>query len=250
MNLSRWRRFSGSWGLCLIAAAACVSRGAWAVARAPGFLLLNPDVLTENSATAVSADGSTVIGWISGFPDYPGFTACRWTDAGGRTDLGHLLTGSDLGTVPESVSGDGSVIVGRSSNQLWIDHAFRWTEADGTQPLEEFSAGQQMSGALGVSRDGSAIVGWSAVVQDGSDTSEAVRWTAEGQAFGIGDISGGAFASYATATNMDGSVIVGTGASDASSSEPFRWTAATGAIGLGDLPGGPFESIAQAVSDN
>jgi uncharacterized membrane protein len=70
----------------------------------------------------------------------------RWTQAGGKEVLGSFGRASD-------VSADGSVIVGG------VPEAFRWT-ASGVELLGDLRTGTQNSSvALGVSRDGSLVVG-------------------------------------------------------------------------------------------
>lgn len=78
-------------------------------------------------ATAVSGDGSTVVGGAE--TAFGVWKAFRWTATGGMQSLG---TPSDLWSRALAVSADGSVVVG------WSDHghcAFRWTARDGMRSL-------------------------------------------------------------------------------------------------------------------
>ena len=97
--------------------------------------------------------------------------------------------------------------------------------------------------ALGVSADGSAVVGdsrWSQGVQ-------AFRWTSAEGMTGLGDLPTGSFDSHARGASTNGNVVVGRGRS-ANGEEAFRWTSATGMVGLGALPSGGFTSDAVGVS--
>ena len=107
--------------------------------------------LAPGFATAISADGSTVVGYTVGGPVGP--VAFRWTQASGIQPLG-TLGGST--SYAYGVSGDGSVIVGESYNSLSQQRAFRWTVA-GMEDLG--SSGGTGSVAYGVSADGSVVVG-------------------------------------------------------------------------------------------
>jgi probable HAF family extracellular repeat protein len=61
------------------------------------------------------------------------------------------------------------------------------------------------SQALGVSADGSVIVGLSV----SSNGTEAFRWTSGGGMEGLGDLPGGNFVSHAQDVSDDGTVVVG-----------------------------------------
>jgi probable HAF family extracellular repeat protein len=100
------------------------------------------------------------------------------------------------------------------------------------------------SGAVGVSGDGSVVVG---VTESSTEVFEAFRWTQEDGMVGLGDLPGGEVQSAATAISADGTTVVGQ-SSSGSGGEAFRWTAANGMIGLGDLLGGLFSSTAWGVS--
>ena len=109
--------------------------------------------------------------------------------------------------------------------------------------------------ALGVSADGSIVVGrGSSASSGGTGRTEAFRWTQTTGMVGLGDLPGGDFYSDASGVSADGSVVVGSSKSASSGgtgtgrTEAFRWAQATGMVGLGDLPGGLFYSKANGVS--
>lgn len=151
------------------------------------------------------------------------------------------LPGGTSASYANAVSGDGSVVVGmsNSSNSAAGHHfeAFRWTSADGMQPLGDLGGGLFNSAALGVSHDGSVIVG-----RGDSGSPAPFRWTSTGgmQSLGIGT-------GWAIDVSGDGSIVVGGGVSDRGG-EAFRWTSAGGVQWLGDLGGPASSSVAEGVS--
>ncbi len=109
--------------------------------------------------------------------------------------------------------------------------------------LGDLPGGSFSSAALGVSADGSVVVGQS---NSGIDV-EAFRWTRDEGMVGLGDLLGGNFVSFAFGASEDGSVIVGWSSSSLGD-EAFRWTSDGGMVGLGDLPTGGFSSRGFGVS--
>ena len=101
-----------------------------------------------------------------------------------------------------------------------------------------------MSIALGVSGDGSVIVGES----NSASGNEAFRWTAASGMVGLGELPGGNFASTAFGVSGDGAVVVGQDSTATAFLEAFRWTQSGGMVGLGQLPDIGFWSTALAVS--
>lgn len=199
---------------------------------------LNGATSYNSNATAVSADGSVVVGRISG-PGIPG-QAFSWTQAGGMVGLGHL-PGNPFGAGALGVSVDGTTVVGEDGS--FPPSAFRWTTSGGMMNLGDLQGGSTSSAAQGISADGSIIVG----LGSSSSGLEAFRWTADTGMVGLGAMPGGTFNSGAIANSADGSVIVGNSSSSAGT-QAFRWTASGGMEGLGDLAGGGFNSTALAVS--
>ncbi len=100
------------------------------------------------------------------------------------------------------------------------------------------------SQALGVSADGSVVVGYGA-----SNFQEAFRWTSGGGMIGLGDLATGSNMSIARGVSADGSVVAGV--SNASGGDrPFRWTAGGGFVSLGKLVGGNGHARALGISGN
>jgi probable HAF family extracellular repeat protein len=110
---------------------------------------------THDAATAVSADGSTIVG--AGRPPINQH-AYRLT-ALDATDLGDLYTGQD-GSVASDVSADGNVVVGLSTGRDRQD-GFRWTEQGGMVSLGELpSRPNAPATPLATNADGSVIIGF------------------------------------------------------------------------------------------
>ena len=170
-------------------------------------------------------------------------------------ELGFLPGGSFSRSFALGVSADGSVVVGESSSVNSPAEAFRWTQGTGMVglgflpgggPSANLNAG---SNALGISADGSVVVGYSNIPNVNGGY-EAFRWTQATGMVGLGDLPGGIFDSKATGVSADGSVVVGNGTGFYGTA--FRWTQATGMVGLGYLPGGGYyaASYASGVSAN
>ena len=195
-------------------------------------------------AEEVSGDGSVIVGWGASPESGSNVEAFRWTAETGMVGLGDL-PGDYFNSRAYGVSGDGAVVVGRSSADPGPE-AFRWTAETGMVPVGESCAESDFlaTTARAVSADGLVIVGRGGTCEPGG--AQAYRWTAGEGPVGIGVLSGGEWAD-AYDVSPDGSAIVGRSDS-ADGSQAFRWTADEGMIGLGDLPGGVFDSWAFGVS--
>ena len=235
-----------------------------------------------STASAVSADGSTVVGWSRGTG---GDKAFRWTFGGGMVELGGIGQGQGR-SFATAVSADGSVIVGgarRNGENGTSDEAFRWTAEEGMVSISQewqsadtyatavsanglIVAGREnwnfafcyINGAIsraggifsdsvetritGISADGLTMTGYSL-----SETGYTACMWKNGQA----TLLGANYGNYATAISGNGSVIVG-GMDSEFSTEAFRWTAVGGMVGLGKPAGAEtgMESSANAVSED
>lgn len=189
----------------------------------------------QSSATAVTSDGNTVVGWSYNAATYQ--RAFRWTQASGMQDLGSLNGGHTA--VAIDVSGNGSVIVGRATdgNVSNEDRAARWTQATGWESLGTLP-GHHYGAANAVSADGSVIAGSSAP-SSSINNSRAFRWTQATGMQDLGTLPGGTY-SLGLGISADGSTIVG--GSEGASAGPrqaFRWTQTTG-----------MQTIEQWLADN
>jgi probable HAF family extracellular repeat protein len=200
---------------------------------------------TGSAASAVSADGSTVVGSV--YYNYQASVeAFVWTAATGMVGLGNLpFPGADdTGSAASGVSADGSTVVGIDyaiyipPNNFEINEsieAFVWTPATGRVGLgglpgapPQYGTSSPYAVATGVSADGSTVVGQAANAQN---RYEAFVWTAATGMVGLGTLPG-ATSSYAAGVSSDGSTVVGN-----SGNQAFIWKAATGMVGLGTLAG-------------
>lgn len=197
----------------------------------------------QSGAKAISADGSTVVGYGYG---ETGLEAFRWTSSDGMVGLGFVSPSHTTYSEASGVSADGSVVVGASAKGGGGTQAFRWTASEGMVGLGFLPGGGTYGAkAWSTSGDGSVIVGY-------SDTStaymQAYRWTQADGMVVLPDLPEGDEFSEALGISDDGAVIVGQGTS-AAGIEACRWTA-QGASGLGSLPGGEYRSMAWDASAN
>lgn len=195
-----------------------------------------------SSASAISADGSTVVGSSDSGSGHEAFV---WTRSGGIVGLGDLADGN-FDSRATSVSADGSTIVGRGTSGQGSE-AVLWTASGGMTRIDLQRDGLTSSDATGVSADGSTVVG----IIRGFDQPqvEAFRWTPSGGAVGLGFLPQASSQSFATSVSGDGSNVAGFSRSPERRFEAFVWNASTGMVGLVNLQGGgPIASVANAIS--
>ncbi len=166
--------------------------------------LLGTGTFAFAEGRAISADGGAVAGIAS---SNAGNRAFRWTQASGITNLGALVIGSNPASTANAMSADGTVIVGASLSGT-DSVAFRWTADTGMVSLGDLVGGPQEGAALGISADGSVIVGYG---NDGSGQ-QGVLFTQNGLT-AVGDLDGGAFSSRLSDVTANGSLAVGYGTS-------------------------------------
>lgn len=162
-------------------------------------------------------------------------------------DLG-ILDLTNQNSTGQAVSDNGDVVIGYSNIAITpYSHAFYWTPTGGMIDLGVLG-GVGSSLALGLSDDGSVVVG-------GSVTSagpfHAFRWTQGSGMVDLGTLWADPTAtSGAYGVNADGSIVVGAAQVSASLFHAFRWTQAGGMIDLGALTGGDGNSELYAISDD
>jgi probable HAF family extracellular repeat protein len=198
-------------------------------------------------ATGATPDGAYVVGYCS---NPQGTEAYRWNRATGQlTGLGYLGNADWFYSTAHAVSDDGSVVVGRSDmddHSTRTPHAFKWTAQTGMVALPYATTahqfGPQGAAAVGVSGDGSVIVGRFesfAVADDGASSEypafmrEWCRWTPSGvELLPVG--AAAAFPGQIGAVSGDGAAIAGF------VGDQVRATLLVGATGtpLGQLAGG------------
>jgi probable HAF family extracellular repeat protein len=179
-------------------------------------------------ATAISADGSTVVGHsVSGTNS----EAFRWTRAGGMQGLGQLYPSTDA----TAVNADGSIVVGIAGSGNTV--AFRWTQSTGMVGLG--TGGASASEASGISGDGSVIVG-----ALGAYTNvQGFRWTADTGIVRVPRLPTSNVRSAAMAVSLDGSTTVGYSEAAGSYMEAFSFSGAAELQALGDLAGGGVHRV-------
>ena len=175
--------------------------------------------IVQSSAAAISADGQVIVGDITQLDPIvrSGF---RWTEATGMTPVGDFAV--------NAASRDGSVVVGTvvvPGGEGF--QACRWTDAEGVVPLGLFAEGFT-SQALGVSGDGSRIVGF--VENMNTDLRQAFLWEEEmgmrllqdvlHERYGF-DLTGWSL-TKAYAISDDGRTVVGRGYSPQGVDEAWR----------------------------
>ena len=193
-------------------------------------------------ATAISADGSTVVGLIYHY-SLAQVEPFVWRESTGMALIGHLpgTPGDPLGSA-NGVSADGQFVVGVSTSAASFPsggwEAFRWSSATGMVALGIQSGWEYPTTGAGVTLGGM-------VVGDGlrasTFESEAFSWMPGGQLRRMDLLPGGTF-SLATAVLPDGSLIYG-GAANGVGSEPCRWTPQGAIEGLGAVPGYEYGSV-------
>jgi uncharacterized membrane protein len=251
-----------------------------------------------SNATAVSGDGTTVIGGLSYGPFRGEY---RWTRESGFTEIGDLWESVDGGgfSTAKAVSDDGRMVVGSSfvddpGEPLYLPNStfalpgragFRWTQEHGPVGLDDLAGGLYRGSALGISDDGTVIVGTSASASNyytavrwlaGHDVEElpggqglaatgvsadgrtivgssqfadkSLVWDEENGTTRIGDLlDENKWRAEALAISADGTTVVGMAAAS-HGGEAFRWTRETGTVGLGLLSSDMWHSRALDVN--
>ena len=191
----------------------------------------------QSEALAVSGDGKTVAGRSSS--EHSPEEGLLWTAAKGlRPLLGPAR--KHVGGEPRAIDARGKMVAGKISGDSL--EAARWTEAAGWVPLPDLEGGGGDCQVLGMSGDGSVLVGW------GSSSAglEAARWVG-GRALAMGDLPGGPVHSAAAAASADGKTVAGTGTTERGQ-EAFVWTERAGMTSLGELEGGEHASEPFGIS--
>jgi probable HAF family extracellular repeat protein len=207
----------------------------------------------EERATGVSADGSVVVGWADNAAGE--WRAFRWTAARGMQDLGTLGGDWSVATgvsadgsvvVGWATTPQGEVVPFAGRRRVGCRTSARWAAMGagsgrfrrwlrGGRPGSERRravaclsldgggwdagprhAGRRLEQGLGVSADGSVVVGWA---ENAAGQWRAFRWTAAGGMQDLGTLGGGG--SWASGVSADGSVVVGWAATPQGSGVPF-----------------------------
>ena len=181
-------------------------------------------IIIQSDASAMTPDGSAIVGNTFSASSGNAPEAFLWTDGIGMVGLGDLPGGS-FSSRAADISSDGSVVVGRSSSAGGME-AFRWTQGGGMVGLGTLPGGAVFSSlATATTPDGSTVVGQSS----SASGLEAFLWTEAEGMIGLGDLPGGEFESTAMAVSADGSTVFGLACTDTFDFtcifEPFIWDA-------------------------
>lgn len=181
-------------------------------------------------ASAVSGDGSTIVG----FGDTPGhITALMWTEETGLVEMPGWPQ-EEYGWA-SGVSADGSIVVG-----LKLSHSFAWTASGGYRDLGTIPQGGEPN-PLDVSADGSVIVGyaWLGEGPIGMVWTKKSNTTYDAASFLAGaglEVEGWTFTSV-TGVSDDGSRIIGQGINPKGQPEAWLAVLPVSAYCYGDFDG-------------
>lgn len=211
-----------------------------------GGVVQPPEFASDFIVTALSGDGSTVVGTRRLGPFQ--LDASRWTANEGMRSLGLPGGSYPNGSGAVGVNRDGSVITGyghHGSTQLLTAYAYRWTP-DGTDMLmsrQHPSANPDDGSPRGlvISADGNTI-GVVEAVQD-PNTGHSFRWTSDGGLESLGTPPGSTHTMiYDMSTDGDSMIIVG------ATSGTYRWTESSGYGSLIPIPWSGFEDASGDLS--
>lgn len=205
--------------------------------------------------TAISADGSTVVGKSSS-ASQGSYAAFRWTQAGGMTALGTLSGGITAETKAIAVSADGTVVAGTSGrcmpNQYGscdgLYEAVRWTASGAATSLGTAGVDYGLTESIAMSADGQVIA---AHVRKGGDAGGECAISRSGAPLARVDIPLNDYRQLGYFRfSQDGSVFIGqTEDIRGNSLEAFRWTLQGGLRLLGSLPGGSSSWVTASSED-
>jgi uncharacterized membrane protein len=199
-----------------------------------GYLSLGDNVSwpADGEVVGVTADGQTLFGQTT-FASAT-HAAFRWTSQGGAQLLPGL-PGLDYCWIDRATP-DGAALFGTCTDaQRMGGHAFRWTEAGGTQSLSNEADACALKGIFSVSADGNAAFG---SVECGDNVHAPGRWSAESGVSKLPAPPTNVHADLALTGSGNGSAAFGLllpGVQPGlplqegvAGSEAFRWSAATG----------------------
>jgi len=211
-------------------------------APTPSFTLLGdlPGGAFMSRATAVSADGTTVVGYSTSTAVDPngGHEAFRWKD-GQMIGLGGPFPGPGRFSRATGVNGDGSVVVG-DTQFMFGSQPFLWQGNTLTQAFVEESFAKAMA-----STGHYAISSWygpgvrSYVVSEFSSQQIPMLPGGDVLTFGV-QVAG---------ISSDGSAAFGLSDSTGSIRQAFRWKSGIGTTPIGYLPGCTINLVTAVSGD-
>lgn len=199
-------------------------------AAAPGVTdlgTLRNDNSGRSGASAISADGSVIVGYSRNDNDEQRAIVWSGNNWATKTDLGSLRADNSGYSLAYGVSGDGSVVVGYAhrSDSNYI-YATVWSGDNLTTKTDlsrRVPGAFSNSEAMAVSRDGSKIAGY---IRRYGQSYHATIWSGENwtTVTDLGTLTtGNSGASHATGINSDGSVVVGYSTNDNDEERAVAW---------------------------
>ena len=189
--------------------------------------MLNAGNSGYSMASAVSANGRTVVGESDNDDGYRRAVVWSGSGWGSKTDLGTHRTDNSGNSSALDVSTDSSVVVGEADGDTFSQHATVWSGSGWSSKtdLGTLSSGNANgSSASAVSGDGSVVAGWA---HNDNYEQHAIVWSGSGwqTKTDLGTLSSGnAGNSVAYAVSRDGSVVVGSAHDDNSTSRATVWS--------------------------
>ena len=189
--------------------------------------MLNAGNSGYSMASAVSANGRTVVGESDNDDGYRRAVVWSGSGWGSKTDLGTHRTDNSGNSSALDVSTDSSVVVGEADGDTFSQHAIVWSGSGWSSKtdLGTLSSGNaHHSSASAVSGDGSVVAGWA---HNDNYEQHAIVWSGSGwqTKTDLGTLSSGnAGNSVAYAVSRDGSVVVGSAHDDNSTSRATVWS--------------------------
>lgn len=224
--------------------------GLAAVANAQSFRWLNdalPAPITVSELRAISADGSTAVGYYAS--SETNTNAVAWTLAQPTATVLPNAPGAFQEGVANAASANGAIVVGDAKFDASLFEAAVWNADAAPVSLGGTIPGGFFGGsALGCSDDGQTVVG--SREQPGF-VIEAFAWSnGTLTPIGIEDPNGGfSIANDATSTGpIDAVIVVGATDTTAGPTAAFRWTSAFGFAILPDIAGGVAFGEARAIT--
>lgn len=237
-----WRTASS---VAFLLAAATTPATAGVAYAGPSFTPLGFLSATDNrsAATAVSADGATVVGYVE--TESGDRHAFRWTSTDAMLELGGASDGR-IFAYPNDVSADGSTIVGALNAPGGGASAAIWRAGGGVSALDAAGSGFVTGLATAVSADGAVVAGNGVrTLATGGQRSEAFVWSAPEGTRTLGVLgTSPSSQSFASDVSADGSTIVGSSGANFDFSA-FAWTEPDG---MHALLGSDAYSSASAIS--
>ncbi|QDU34046.1 hypothetical protein KS4_21080 [Poriferisphaera corsica] len=206
----------------------------------------------NSTATALSANGQTVVGYdgkrLTDFSDsYAIYTRAFKHTSNSTTTLGNLNPDRPI-SVAYGVSADGQTIVGTARN-TYVDTAFRWSQDTGIQALHAPNLFISSS-AYDASANGQTIVG--RVVTEPYDNFptefKPFVWTADQGLQIIAQSPNNDFIGHASAISNDGQTIVGTNYITPTHQQAFFYTQQQGIQTLESLTLDSTHTFAHNIS--